>query len=56
MRFIEVSEYDEKQFLRLTGVKRPVFELMVEVVAQSQRGFGRPRKLRVNDQVLMIRF
>lgn len=56
MRFIEVSEYGEKQFLRLTGVQREVFELMVEVVSQGQRGFGRPRKLSVDDvddQVLL---
>jgi len=53
MRFIEVSEYGTQQFLRLTGVKREVFEMMVEVVSQQQRPFGRPRKLRVEDQVLL---
>jgi len=53
MRFIEVSEYGGKQFLRLTGVKREVFEMMVEVVSQRQRAFGRPRKLSVEDQVLL---
>ena len=53
MRFIEVSEYSEQQFLRLTGVKRAVFELMTEVVSQRQRSFGRPRKLSVADQVLL---
>ena len=53
MRFIEVSEYSEQQFLRLTGVKRAVFELMVEVVGQARRDFGRPRKLSVADQVLL---
>ena len=34
MRFIEVSDYGEQQFLRLTGVKREVFGLMVAVVLQ----------------------
>ncbi len=53
MRFIEVSEYGEQQFVRLTGVKRGVFEMMLEVVSQSQRAFGRPRKLSVEDQVLL---
>ena len=53
MRFIEVSEYSEQQFVRLTGVKRGVFEMMIEVVSQSQRSFGRPRKLSVEDQVLL---
>lgn len=53
MRFIEVSEYDQKQFLRLTGVKRGVFDLMLEVVSKAQRDFGRPRKLSVEDQLLL---
>jgi hypothetical protein len=53
MRFIEVSEYGKKQFLRLTGVKREVFELMIEVVLSAQRDFGRPRKLSVEDQLLL---
>ena len=53
MRLIEVSEYGEKQFLRLTDVKREVFEMMVAVVSQKQRAFGRPRKLSVEDQVLL---
>ncbi len=53
MRYIEVSEYGEQQFLRLTGVRRVVFELMIEVVQAAQRDFGRPRKLSVEDQVLL---
>jgi len=53
MRFIEVREYSEQQFVRLTGVKRGVFEMMIEVVSQGQRVFGRPRKLSVEDQVLL---
>ena len=53
MRFIEVNEYSEQQFMRLTGVKRGVFEMMIEVVSQSQRTFGRLRKLSVEDQVLL---
>jgi hypothetical protein len=53
MRYIEVSEYGEQQFLRLTGVRRAVFELMVEVVQAAQRDFDRPRKLSVENQVLL---
>ena len=53
MRFIEVMEYREDHFLRLTGVRRAVFDLMVEVVSQGARGFGRPRKLSVEDRVLL---
>lgn len=54
MRFSEVSEYSEQQFLRLTGVKRVVFDLMVDVVRGARRDFGRPRKLSVHDQVLLV--
>jgi len=53
MRFIEVSEYSEQQFMRLTGVRHSVFEMMIEVVSQSERAFGHPRKLSVEDQVLL---
>lgn len=53
MQFIQVSEYGEQAFYRLTGVKRHVFEMMVEVVAFSQRVFGRPRTLSAEDQVLL---
>lgn len=42
MRWIEVSQYGEKRFVRLIGAKRTVFEQMVEVVGQSQRAFKRP--------------
>ncbi len=52
MRFIEVSAYEDQQFLRLTGVKRRVFERMVEVVWQAHRAFGRPHKLSGEDPVL----
>jgi hypothetical protein len=53
MRFLEVSNYAEKQFYRLTGVKRSVFEQMVEAVATNLKEFGRPRKLSVEDMVLL---
>ncbi len=53
MRFDEVSEYGEGQFYRLTGVRREVFSLMVEVVSCTRRGRGRPASLRVEDQLLL---
>ena len=53
MHFLEVSDYAEKQFYRLTGVKRSVFGQMVEVVGTNLKGFGRPRKLSVEDMVLL---
>ena len=53
MRFIEVSEYGEKQFVLLTGIKREVFEMMVEVISQSNKNFGRRRTLSADDEVLL---
>ena len=53
MRYFAVSEYSETQFQRLTGVKREVFDLMVRVVREQTRSFGRPRKLSVEDQLLL---
>ena len=53
MRFIEVSDYGEQSFYRLTGVKRNVFDMMVEVIGQTQGAFGRPPKLSVEDQLLL---
>ena len=53
MHYFAVSEYSETQFQRLTGVKREVFDLMVLVVREQTRCFGRPRKLSVEDQLLL---
>jgi hypothetical protein len=53
MQYVTVSAYGEKQFYRLTGVKRGVFDLVVEVVCCSQHAFGRPRELSVEDQILL---
>ncbi len=53
MRYFEVSDYSEVQFQRLTGVKREVFDLMIRVVREQTRFFGRPRKLSVEDQLLL---
>ncbi len=53
MRFIEVSEYGAQQFYRLTGVKRGVFELMVQVVSVARSGRGRRPTLSVADQLLL---
>lgn len=53
MEIFEVSELAEQQFYRLTGVKRSVFEQMVDVVRASLSGFGCPPKLSVEDMVLL---
>ncbi len=54
MRFHEVSDYSAAQFYRLTGVRRTVFELMVEVVTSARSGRGRPTTLSVPDQLLLV--
>ena len=53
MRFIEVSDYGEQHFYRLTGVKREVFELMVEVLSAARNGRGRRPSLSIGDQLLL---
>jgi hypothetical protein len=53
MRFLEVSEYGEQQFYRLTGVKREVFELMAQAVSATHSGRGRPATLSVPEQLLL---
>ncbi len=54
MRFSEVKEYGAAHFYRLTGVKRDVFELMVDVVSSARSGRGRPATLNVPDQLLLV--
>lgn len=49
MNYTQVWQLDDARFRRLTGVKRPIFEKMVEILrvaqqSKSQRG-GRVRKL-----------
>ena len=50
---MEVSEYGEGQFYRLTGVKRAVFELIIEMIVSSRSGRGRRATLSVQDQLLL---
>ena len=60
MYWKEVQQISEEQFRRLTGVKRTTFLKMVDVLEQSKlaqwkhASRGRPFKLRVEDQVLML--
>jgi hypothetical protein len=53
MRYETVKKLRETDFKRLTGVQRETFELMLEVVEQGFREFGRPPKLSRADQLLM---
>jgi hypothetical protein len=55
MRYDEV-EGCQRQFKRLTGVKRETFQLMLSVLKQSEQDkkrAGRPSKLSLADQLLL---
>ena len=51
-----IKEYDEKQFRRITGVKRATFKKMIEILkksyAEKHRRRGRKPKLSIENQLL----
>jgi hypothetical protein len=53
MRYETIKHLKDTDFKRLTGVQRETFDMMLEVVEQSLRDFGRPTKLTRADQLLM---
>ncbi len=53
MRYEEIKERSPADFQRLTGVKPPVFEQMLQAVQSHLRSFGRPCKLSLADQLLL---
>lgn len=53
MRYETVKDLKDADFKRLTGVRRPTFEKMLEIVEAGFRKFGRPSKLSRADQLLM---
>ena len=56
MKYEIIKEYDEKQFRRITGVKRAAFNKMVEILkknyAEKHRRRGRKPKLSIENQLL----
>lgn len=56
MKYEIIKEYDDKQFRRITGVKRATFEKMVEILkkgyAEKHRRRGRKPKLSIENQLL----
>lgn len=56
-KYEELKEFPEKQFRRLTGVKRDTFEKMVSVLIEAQqrryRKAGRKGNLSIEDKLLM---
>lgn len=56
MKYETIKEYNDKQFRRITGVKRKTFEKMVEILQKSyeqkHRRRGRKPKLSIENQLL----
>ena len=53
MRYETINHLKDTDFKRLTGVQRETFAMMLEVVENGLRDFGRPSKLSRADQLLM---
>ena len=53
MRYDIVQTLKDEDFKRSTGVHRPTFDKMLQVVETGLRDFGRPPKLSRADQLLM---
>jgi hypothetical protein len=53
MRYEEIKDVSDKDFKRLTGVRRETFVKMLTIVNQGLRDFGRPAKLSRADQLLL---
>ena len=56
MKYENIKEYDEKQFRRITGVKRATFNKMIEILkksyAEKHSRRGRKPKLSIENQLL----
>lgn len=56
MKYENIKEYDEKQFRRITGVKRAMFNKMIEILkksyAEKHSRRGRKPKLSIENQLL----
>ena len=56
MKYEIVKEYDEKQFRRITGVKRATFNKMIEILkksyAEKHKRRGRKPKLSIESQLM----
>ena len=57
MKYEKIKDFQEKQFRRITGVKRATFNKMVEIIIAAEKikkaKGGRPNNLAVEDRVLM---
>lgn len=53
MKYDSVQSLSDEDFKRSTGVQRPTFAKMLEIVERGLRNFGRPPKLSRPDQLLL---
>jgi len=57
VKYEKIKDFQEKQFRRITGVKRATFNKMVEIIIAAEKikkaKGGRPNNLAVEDRVLM---
>lgn len=57
MKWEKVKELNDKNFRRITGVKRKTFEKMIEIVSEAERKNkalgGRPNKLSIENRTLV---
>ncbi|KIC76337.1 hypothetical protein DB42_DW00010, partial [Neochlamydia sp. EPS4] len=57
MKFDKIEKLDDERFRRLTGVKRPTFDKMVQILQEADKAKkikgGRKYKLSLEDMLLM---
>ena len=57
MKFEKIKSFKEKQFRRITGIKRKTFDRIVEIVTIKEKikkaKGGRPNYLAIEDRILM---
>jgi hypothetical protein len=53
MHYDTLQDLQPPLFKRLTGVQKDTFALMLDVLTERTRMFGRPRKLSLADQLLL---
>jgi hypothetical protein len=57
MKFEQIKEESLDGFRRLTGIKRPTFDVMISILSDSEASMkaqgGKPNKLSIEDRLLM---
>jgi hypothetical protein len=57
MKYEKIKDYTQEEFRRLTGVKKPTFDKMVQILKDAERikkaRGGKSNKLSMEDRLLM---